>query len=122
MSVDSSPNDHPFPVRVKSFLFNIWGRILYYWHFLPRSDKIAKKYFGENIPYLGDICQKYASILLTNINCVTNPIRANVPNVIEISQIHIRENGSLPKVILLFCTVQKSFLLNIRINKLIKNY
>lgn len=98
MPVDSSPKDHPFFVRVKSFLFNIWERIIYYWYFLPRADKIARNYFGKDIPYLGDICQKYASILLTNVNLVTNPVRANVPNVIDISQIHIRQNGSLPKV------------------------
>lgn len=99
MSIESSPKDHTLWIRCKCLLFNIWYRLFYYWQLLPKADIIARKYFGSDIPYLGDICQKYSSILLTNVNLVTNSLRANVPNVVEFDQIHIRENRSLPKVI-----------------------
>lgn len=98
MPVETSSNDHPFSIRIAAFLYNIWERLLYHWYFLPESDKVTRKYFGENIPYLGDSCRKYSSILLINANLLTNPVRANVPSVIEIDQIHIRENRSLPEV------------------------
>lgn len=98
MPVDSSPNEHPFLVRYKTFLFNIWERMLYYWFFLPRSDQIVRKHFGGNFPHLGEICRKRSTILLSNVNFVTNPIRANMPSVIEVDQVHIRRGRKLPKV------------------------
>lgn len=85
--------------------------MFYYWKLLPEADKIARTYFGSNIPYLGSICKKYSSILLTNVNLVTTPNRANVPNVLEIDQIQIRENRSLPKVHLkIFLCLEKNVL------------
>ncbi|CAH1101184.1 unnamed protein product [Psylliodes chrysocephalus] len=82
--------------RVKSFLFNFWYRFLYYYYALPKADKIARKYFGEDMPYLGDI-EKNISLMMLNVNPIIHTVRPNVPNVIEINQMHIRDKKPLPK-------------------------
>ncbi|XP_074037454.1 UDP-glucosyltransferase 2 isoform X6 [Leptinotarsa decemlineata] len=82
--------------KISSVLHNILYRILYYWYALPMADKVARKHFGENIPYLGDV-EKNMSLILTTVNPIIHPIRPNVPNMIEINQIHIREKKPLPK-------------------------
>ncbi|KAG5863260.1 hypothetical protein JTB14_023282 [Gonioctena quinquepunctata] len=83
--------------KVWSVLHNILYRMFYYWYALPIADKVARKYFGEDMPYLGDI-EKNISLILTTVNPIIHPVRPNVPNVIEINQIHIREKRPLPKV------------------------
>lgn len=91
-------NDMTFWNKVNSVWFNIWYRMLYYWYELPKSDKIARKYFGEDIPYLGDII-KNVSLVMVNVNSILHPVRPNVANVIELNQIHIKESKPLPQVI-----------------------
>lgn len=98
MPMDTSSKHPTLWVKCKCLIFNIWYRIFYNWQLLPKADKIAKKYFGSHFPYLGDICHKYSSILLTNVNVLTNSVRANQPNVVEFDQLHIKENQFLPKV------------------------
>ncbi|XP_072400618.1 UDP-glycosyltransferase UGT5-like isoform X5 [Diabrotica undecimpunctata] len=82
--------------KVQSFLYNIWYRMFYYWYALPKADKIARKYFGEDMPYLGDL-ERNISLLLLNVNPIIHNVRPNVPNVIEINQMHIKERKPLPK-------------------------
>nr|XP_023029679.1 UDP-glucuronosyltransferase 2B33-like [Leptinotarsa decemlineata] len=89
-------DDYSFTYRLKGFLYNIWYRALFYWYILPKEDKLARKYFGDDLPYLGDILMN-TSLLLVNVNPVMHIPRPNVPNVIEISQMHIRDKLSLPK-------------------------
>nr|XP_023020194.1 UDP-glucuronosyltransferase 1-3-like [Leptinotarsa decemlineata] len=86
-----------FVERVKSVLFHIWYRAIYYWHILPEADKVTRKYLGEDVPYLGDVI-KNTSMFLVNVNCILHKVRANVPNVIPMSQMHIRKKKPLPKV------------------------
>ncbi|XP_074037417.1 UDP-glycosyltransferase UGT5 isoform X3 [Leptinotarsa decemlineata] len=85
-----------FVERVKSVLFHIWYRAIYYWHILPEADKVTRKYLGEDVPYLGDVI-KNTSMFLVNVNCILHKVRANVPNVIPMSQMHIRKKKPLPK-------------------------
>ncbi|XP_050506054.1 UDP-glycosyltransferase UGT5-like [Diabrotica virgifera virgifera] len=82
--------------KVQSFLYNIWYRMFYYWYALPKADKIARKYFGEDMPYLGDL-ERNISLLLLNVNPIIHNARPNVPNIIEINQMHIKERKPLPK-------------------------
>ncbi|XP_050518304.1 UDP-glycosyltransferase UGT5 isoform X3 [Diabrotica virgifera virgifera] len=82
--------------KVQSFLYNIWYRMFYYWYALPKADKIARKYFGDDMPYLGDL-EKNISLLLLNVNPIIHNVRPNVPNVIEINQMHIKKRKPLPK-------------------------
>uniref|UniRef100_A0A6P7F017 UDP-glucuronosyltransferase n=1 Tax=Diabrotica virgifera virgifera TaxID=50390 RepID=A0A6P7F017_DIAVI len=85
-----------FLEKVQSFLYNIWYRMFYYWYALPKADKIARKHFGEEMPYLGDL-ERNISLLLINVNPIIHNVRPNVPNIIEINQMHIKERKPLPK-------------------------
>ncbi|VEN49759.1 unnamed protein product [Callosobruchus maculatus] len=80
--------------RLRSTLYYIWSR--YYWtfHALPKCDQIAKKYLGQDLPYIGDI-EKNMSLLL-----LSNPIlyerRPNVPTVIDLEMLHVKPVKPLP--------------------------
>lgn len=88
--------------KICSVVHNIWFRIIYYWKILPRNDKIARKYWGD-CPYLGDL-ERNVSLILVNTSPILHPVRPNVPNIIEMGQMHIRPKTSLPKVIIFFLT------------------
>lgn len=90
-------SDMNFWVKVNSFLYNIWFRMLYYWHELPKSNKIATKYFGDDIPDLGSLMRN-VSLTLVNVNPILNSVRPNVPNIIEMNQIHIKKTEPLREV------------------------
>lgn len=107
ISVDTAPRNTPFLTRSKILLMEILLRMIHHWSVMPRAENIARKYFGKNIPPLETIYQKYSSLLLTNVNMVTYPVRANVPSVIEIDQIHIKKHHSLPKVLILLFAFYK---------------
>ncbi|KAG5871634.1 hypothetical protein JTB14_031314 [Gonioctena quinquepunctata] len=95
-SMLNSEGDLSFTGKFQSFLFNIWYRIIYYWYALPRADKATRKIFGNDMPYLGDI-ERNISLLLLNVNPILHTVRANVPNVIEVNQMHIKEKKPLPQ-------------------------
>nr|CAI5852682.1 unnamed protein product [Callosobruchus analis] len=84
-----------FYERLRSTLYYVWSR--YYWtfHALPKCDQIAKKYLGQDLPYIGDI-EKNMSLLL-----LSNPIlyerRPNVPTVIDLEMMHVKPVKPLPK-------------------------
>lgn len=103
--------DMNFWVKVDSFLYNIWYRILYYWYELPRSDKIARKYFGQDMPYLGDIVNN-VSLVMLNFNPILHSTRPNVPNLIELDQIHIKKPKPLPQVRDTFYYFKLQYVLN----------
>ncbi|CAH1164481.1 unnamed protein product [Phaedon cochleariae] len=92
----SPEGDMTFFDKIDSLFFNIVYRLVYHWIILPESDATARKYFGKDIPYLGDI-ESNTSLLLMNINPFVHPIRANVPAAIEVNQLHITEPKPLPK-------------------------
>lgn len=83
--------------KVNSLLYNIIYRIWYYWYELPNCDRMARKYMGMDMPYLGDIINN-VSLFMVNVNPILHPVRANVPNIIEVNQVHIRKNSTLPQV------------------------
>nr|CAH7722340.1 unnamed protein product [Callosobruchus chinensis] len=84
-----------FYERLRSTLYYVWSR--YYWtfHALPECDRIAKKYLGQDLPYMGDI-EKNMSLLM-----LSNPIlyerRPNVPTVIDLEMLHVKPVKPLPK-------------------------
>lgn len=90
-------NELGFFDRIQSAFHLVWYRYYYHYYFLPRQDKIAKKYLGEDLPYIGDI-EKNISIIFTNENPFIHPIRPNVPTIVQLGSMHIRKAKPLPKV------------------------
>ncbi|RZC39915.1 UDP-glucuronosyltransferase 2B20-like, partial [Asbolus verrucosus] len=99
--------------RAYSAFYNIWYRLLYHWHILPQGDKVARKYFGDSCPHLGDI-ERNVSLILVNTNPILHPVRPNVPAIIEMGQMHINSKKPLPQA-------SVSFYLHLRLNHL-QNY
>lgn len=93
----SSLNGDTLYERVKSTFAEVIARILYRFYHLPKTDRTARKFFGNDIPYIGDI-EKNVSIMLLNVNPVLFSVRPNVPSIVEIQQMHIRPKRPLPTV------------------------
>ncbi|XP_044755769.1 UDP-glucosyltransferase 2-like isoform X2 [Coccinella septempunctata] len=83
--------DHNLPLRrelsfrdrLLSTLFSVYVRFFYHWIVLPREDKTVKKYFGNDMPYIGEI-ERNVSLLLLNRNPVFHKVMPVVPAVIEL--------------------------------------
>ncbi|XP_039276643.1 UDP-glucosyltransferase 2 [Nilaparvata lugens] len=85
-----------FLERLENFYFLSFAKIGY--HFLSDNGayKIAKQYFGEDLPHISQIYQN-TSLILVNSHFSINQARPFVPNVIEIGGIHLKEVASLPE-------------------------
>lgn len=86
-----------FYQRLTGTFYAVWFRLWYTFHVLPRTDRIAKEFFGNDIPYIGDI-EKNVSLLFLNINPVLHSVRPNVPAIIELGQMHFKPVKPLPLV------------------------
>lgn len=87
-----------FVQRLYNFLYVIRWRLYHKWNALPHSDKLARKYFGKDLPYLGDL-EKNLSLVIASVNPFTHGIRPNVPRIIEVSQLHTQKKyNPLPDV------------------------
>lgn len=86
--------------RVDFVLFAIWER--YYHHFVeqPKLDKIVKKYFGDDMPYIGDM-EGNVSMLFLNTNPLIHQARPYLPSVVTIGRMHIKPKKALPQVSLI---------------------
>ncbi|XP_018335714.1 UDP-glucuronosyltransferase 2B19 isoform X8 [Agrilus planipennis] len=102
---------HPIMIRESFFgsaaNLNFWQRLwstyaqirltlCYDYEIMPELDRIARKYFGDDMPYLGDI-EKNVSIILTTHNFITSKPKPTVPALIEIGNVHLKKNVKLPQ-------------------------
>lgn len=58
MSLNNKLNANPFGI--------IFRHTSYYLEYVPIPDKLARKYIGNEMPYLGDVAKQYCSLFLTN--------------------------------------------------------
>ncbi|KAK9878091.1 hypothetical protein WA026_020733 [Henosepilachna vigintioctopunctata] len=79
-----------FKERLMSALYAVYVRVHYQWVVLPREDRSVKKYFGKDMPYLGDI-ERNISILLLNRNPVFHRVMPLVPAVIELGSVRAHQ-------------------------------
>lgn len=91
-----------FVERVDSVLFAIYYEYFSYYKMFPTCDKIARKYFGDGIPYLREI-QQNISMLFVNTNPIIHKARPYGPDVVEMGRMHLKPKKPLPKVSVLHC-------------------
>ncbi|CAH0559940.1 unnamed protein product [Brassicogethes aeneus] len=89
------PRDLTFKERLMSGLYAVYVRVYYHLVVLPREDALARKHFGKDIPYLGDI-EKNISLLLLNRNLVFHKVMPVVPAIIELG--YMNTNKSVGKM------------------------
>jgi glucuronosyltransferase len=82
--------------KLQSLLFNLWSRYYHHNILVPRADQMARRYFGEDIAYLGDL-ERNVSMYFLNVNPLMYPPRPNVPAIVEMGQMHIKPVKALPK-------------------------
>lgn len=90
--------ERTFFERLDSLLFDIYFSYLYKYEQIPLYDKHARQYFGDGMPYFGDIL-KNASMMFVNTDFIVQKPRALQPNVIEMGgKTHIKPKKPLPQV------------------------
>ncbi|KAG5896752.1 hypothetical protein JTB14_031732 [Gonioctena quinquepunctata] len=87
----------PLSRRLKSTLYNVWVRLYLTFFALPESDRIARKYLGDDLPYLGEI-EKNMSLLFLTTNPILYTPRPTVPTIISLEQMHIKPVEPLTQV------------------------
>lgn len=87
-----------FLERWYNTFFYLWARYFIHFEGMPKSDAIARKYLGNDIPYLGESVQKL-SFLFTTTNPILYAPRPQVPTHVEIGRLHLKPPQPLPKVI-----------------------
>ncbi|KAJ8970379.1 hypothetical protein NQ314_001291 [Rhamnusium bicolor] len=84
-----------FYERFCSTLYYLWTRYFLTFEAIPKSDKIARKYLGNDIPYLGEV-EKNLSVLFLTTNPILYTPRPTVPTIISLQQLHIKPKKALP--------------------------
>ncbi|KAL3288265.1 hypothetical protein HHI36_002713 [Cryptolaemus montrouzieri] len=81
--------------KIKSFF--VYYLFIPVFNFLvfPTFDKVARSYFGEDIPHMVDAF-KNVSLVIGNVNPILSHRRPLAPNVIEVWNIHLKEPQALP--------------------------
>lgn len=64
---------------------------------MKNSNRIAKQFFGPDLPDLRDLVYE-TSLLLVNSHFSINQARPTVPNFIEVGGLHINDPKPLPPV------------------------
>ncbi|CAG9765086.1 unnamed protein product [Ceutorhynchus assimilis] len=82
--------------RIKSTVYFLWHRLYVHFIAMPHSDQIARKYLGQDIPYLADI-EKNISALMITVNPIVYANRPMVPTVVPLSFLHVDKPKPLPK-------------------------
>ncbi|GJQ66142.1 hypothetical protein Trydic_g4207 [Trypoxylus dichotomus] len=82
--------------RLEVTYYGFWFRYFYKYEVLSRADEIAKKFFGADTPYIGDI-ERNISVLLLNVNPVFYTPRPNVPGIIHLGHIYIKSDREISK-------------------------
>lgn len=93
--------DMTFWEKIDAVLFAIVQRIKHYADGLPRFDAELRRYFGPDMPYLGDL-ERNMSLLLLNTNPVIHGARAYTTAVVELGMMHLKKKKALPRVTNLF--------------------
>ncbi|CAH0548077.1 unnamed protein product [Brassicogethes aeneus] len=114
--------DNPtFIERLSSVTYNIVCRFLIYYYDLPRSNKIARKYFGSNVASLDEV-ERNMSLGLFTKNFVTNGVTPVVPSAVEVSFMNIKPKQDLPEDIQEFMDKSKKGIVFLSLGSFITNF
>lgn len=95
-----------FGERLWNTFFSLLEKGVYYGYYLPKHRNLYKKYF-PNAHRSFDEVYMNASIIFLNTHVSSNTVRPNMPNVIEVGGVHIKEAKQLPKDIQQFLDTAK---------------
>lgn len=64
---------------------------------MENSNRLAKEFFGPNLPDLRDLAYQ-TNLFLVNSHFTINQARPTVPNFVEVGGLHIKQPKPLPQV------------------------
>ncbi|PSN46987.1 hypothetical protein C0J52_17341 [Blattella germanica] len=108
-----------FPERMLNTIFSIglkWGS--YYFSELP-TERLARRYLGEDLPPLNEIA-KNTSLIFVNSHFSLSTPRPLVPGVVEVGGLHIRTPGKLPQKLQKFIDDAKDGVIFFSLGSLVK--
>ncbi|KAL3267222.1 hypothetical protein HHI36_011357 [Cryptolaemus montrouzieri] len=85
-----------FMERLSSAAFDIFTRISSKYILLKKLDKLLPQYIGQEIRPLHEICMEF-SLVIVNSNLALRNAKPTVPNLIDISGIHLQKPRPLPE-------------------------
>lgn len=86
-----------FLERIDAVLYYFYYRYIHHYVLMPQGDKIVRKYFGNDLPYLGDLERNF-SMLFVNTHPVIHRVRPKLPGLIQLGRMHLKPKKPLPKV------------------------
>jgi len=90
--------NQPFWRRLVNFVNTWWNIYSWFNNFANKQQKIAEKYFGNDIPHITDVA-KNMSLVLINQEPLLAYARPEIPNIVHFSGLHISKTPpSLSKV------------------------
>ncbi|XP_046993383.1 UDP-glucosyltransferase 2-like [Schistocerca americana] len=81
------------------YMTYVWVCINYYYSYvmMPNQEEIQRKYFGSDIPSVHETEKNFSLMLINNHFSINYP-RPNLPNMIELTGLHVEPNSPpLPK-------------------------
>ncbi|XP_044749014.1 UDP-glycosyltransferase UGT5-like [Coccinella septempunctata] len=85
-----------FKDRLLSAALDLTGRVLTRFVLMKKLDKLVSQYIDEDIRPMQEIVQDF-SLVIVNSNLAIRNAKPSVPNLVEISGIHIQKPKPLPK-------------------------
>lgn len=86
-----------FYERLLNGVVHLWTKWFYRAVQVPRMDRLARKYFGEDLPSVAEIGRNMSLVLVNTHDSVDYP-RPLVPAMIPVGGMHTRPAKTLPKV------------------------
>ncbi|XP_072379437.1 UDP-glucosyltransferase 2-like [Diabrotica undecimpunctata] len=81
--------------RIKSTAYYLFVRFYRTFVILPKSDALARKYLGNELPYIEDI-ERNISLLLMTTNPFLYTPRPTLPTIVSLESIHVKPVEPLP--------------------------
>ncbi|KAI7815683.1 UDP-glucuronosyltransferase [Rhyzopertha dominica] len=81
--------------KVEAVIFDAYSRIKYYYD-LSIVDAATRKYFGDDMPYLGEL-ERNVNLLFVNTNPILHGARAFSTGVFELGRMHLKPKKPLPQ-------------------------
>lgn len=93
-------DDMTFSQRCYNFLISLTDAVIRKYYYLPRQDKLAKKYFAaiegpESFPSVNEL-EKSISVMLINSHMSTSPPRPSISGLVNVAGAHIKPAKPLP--------------------------
>ncbi|KAL3288279.1 hypothetical protein HHI36_002727 [Cryptolaemus montrouzieri] len=99
-----------FMEKIENTYFILGSYLLNKLFIYPNADRIARSYFGQDMPYIEDVV-KNTSLMFANVNPIFSDHRPLVLNIMEFSKVHFVERKPLEKVRILAlpCEIIRQF-------------